>query len=139
MRHRSIITAVLVSATLAAVPTASAQDLRSPDARDQASVPTSAGFDLRSPDARELAARTAMDRRGTNAADFWSSADGRVYSDTLVAPEESPVTAPAVVSEPDAFDVRDAFIGALAALALAGAGVALTGFRRRRIVGAIGG
>jgi hypothetical protein len=116
MRHRSIITAVLVGATLAAAPAAPAQDLRSPDARDS-SRQTSAGFDLRSPDAREF----------------------RDPFDTLVgSPAPAPSPSPAVIVEPDGFDVVDAFIGALAALVLAGAVVALTGMRRRRVVGAVG-
>jgi hypothetical protein len=143
MRHRSIITAVLVSGALAAVPSAaSAQDLRSPDARDQ-SRQAPAGADLRSPDARVVgdgaAAPAAANRRGADVTDLWGSPIGRVYADTVVAPEDSPVAAPAVIAEPDGFDVRDAFVGALAALGLAGAGVVLTGVRRRRVTAAIGG
>jgi hypothetical protein len=112
MRHRSIIIAVLVGTTLAAAP-ASAQDLRSPDARDS-SRQTSAGFDLRSPDAREFA-------------DPFETLVGSP------APPPSPSPPPAVIVEPDRFDVLDASVGALAAFALAGAGAAVVGIRRRRV------
>ena len=125
MRRRNIITAVLVAGTLTAAGPASAQDLRSPDARDQ-SRQTPAGLDVRSPDARE----------GGDVAEFWGSPLSRVYEDTLpagpTAPTGSAVPAQIVAGDDAGFDFGSATVGAIAALVLAGAGVALSGGRRRR-------
>jgi hypothetical protein len=114
MRHRSIITTVVVTGALAFVPAASAQDLRSPDARDSPRH-TSAAFDLRSPDARELAG------------------DGRAQVPVIA---HEPGRATTVVVEPDGFDVLDASLGAIAVLALTGAGIVLVGLRRRNVAAA---
>ena len=163
MRHRSIITAILLSTALA--PPASAQDFRTPDARDQPPVKRAVG-DLRSPDAREVdgapaaqlevdlrspdargtgeaAARRAADARAEDVRELWSSPPADVYAEAFgsraSAPTGAAVPARAVtLDDGGGFDFGFASIVALA-LALAGAGAGMVvALRRRRAAAPIG-
>ncbi len=130
---RSIVLAGVMSAALG-VP-AMAQDLRSPDVRDQGSQAVAA-VDLRSPDARDAGSVQALDLRSPDA------------SDPVRLPAPPPVAAPSAVSSPHGggFDLVSALIGAGIALTLTLAGFGSAGAlgRRRgsasrRGVAAIGG
>ena len=164
MRHRSIITAIVLSTALA--PPVSARrpparprprpaagqkravgDLRSPDAREVDGAPAAQlEVDLRSPDARgtgEAAARRAADARAEDVRELWSSPPADVYAEAFgsraSAPTGAAVPARAVtLDDGGGFDFGFASIVALA-LALAGAGAGMVvALRRRRAAAPIG-
>jgi hypothetical protein len=110
MSHRDIFKAIATVAALGAlaVPTAQAQDLRSPDAQDAAAAHA---VDLRSPDARDAA--VAPDKSAV--AKLGDTASGSLNA---IGQQANPTA-----SDSNGFDWGSAGIGAavaLAALALAG-------------------
>ena len=119
-RHiRSIAIALAATAAIAAPASASAQDLRSPDAADPSGQPTVANLDLRTPDAADPSRGAPVDLRSPDAADPYS---GVPYSGVPVqVVDPAPVVS---VREVDAgFDWGDAGLGAGALFALALLGV----------------
>ena len=113
MRHRrirSIAIALAATAAIASPATASAQDLRSPDAADPSGQPAVANIDPRSPDAADPSRGAPVDLRSPDAADPYSGVPVQVV-------EPAPVV---TVREVDTgFDWGDAGLGAGALLTLA--------------------